>query len=131
MFDSKLYSISVCEVTSIHAYCTRLPVYNVFYLLQYMQRFMCMHLCVCACAGVCTRVFIGPCAKRSSNLIAVQRVSTCDSRYIQTLDQYLDRLSDNDLRADMDNCFNMYVFLACVHADLGQGPPSTKRGPKA
>lgn len=41
-------------------------------------------------------VFIGLCAKRASNLIAVQRVSTCDSRYIQTLDQYLDRLSDNE-----------------------------------
>lgn len=45
-----------------------------------------VHLCV----------FIGLCAKRTSNLIAVQRVSTCGSRYIQTLDQYLDRLSDND-----------------------------------
>lgn len=41
-------------------------------------------------------VFIGLSAKRAANLIALQRVSTCDSRYIQTLDQYLDRLSDND-----------------------------------
>lgn len=48
------------------------------------------------CVRLCTFVFIGLCAKRGSNLIAIQRVSTCDSRDIQTLDQYLDRLSDND-----------------------------------
>lgn len=35
-------------------------------------------------------------AKRSSGLMAPQRVSTCDSRYTQTPDWYLDRLSDNE-----------------------------------
>lgn len=46
--------------------------------------------------GPVHRLFIGLCAKRSSNLIAAQRISTCDSRYRQTLDGYLDKLSDSD-----------------------------------
>ena len=62
----------------------------------HMDAFVCVCVCVCVCVRLCTSVFIGLCAKRGSNLIAIQRVSTCDSRDIQTLDQYLDRLSDND-----------------------------------
>lgn len=55
-------------------------------------------------------VFIGLCAKRSCNLIAVQRVSTCDSRYIQTLDQYLDRLSDNESSGWYGQLFQCVCF---------------------
>lgn len=84
-----------------------------------MQQFTCMRLCT----GVCTYVFIGLCAKSSNNLIAVQRVSTCDSRYIQTLDQYLDRLSDNDSSGRYRQLLQyvcLYGLWACCLATIKQ-----------
>lgn len=67
----------------------------------------------CICIRVCT--FIGLWAKRTSNLITVPRVSTCDSRYIYKL--LINILIDSQImaiQADMGNCFNVYVFLVCV-----------------
>lgn len=72
-------------------------------------------------------MFIGPCAKRSSNLIAVQRVSTCDSRYIQTLDRYLDRLSDNDSSGRYGQLLQYVCFPGLCADSLANGhhPQST------
>lgn len=102
-----------------------LLVYNVYCMCKYtfsgtyMQQFACM----CLCTGVCTYAFIGLCAKRSNNLIAVQRVSTCDSRYTQTLDQYLDRLSDNDSSGRYRNLLQyvcLYGLWTCCLATIKQ-----------
>lgn len=70
---------------------------------------------------VCTYVFIGLCVKRRSNLIAVQRVSTCDSRYIQTLDQYLDRLSDNDSSDRYGQLLQYVCFPGLCTGSLAEG----------
>lgn len=81
VFDSELYSIHVCARLRPFMCAVHACLYTEFL-------FMCTNIHVAcrssshACTGVRTNVFIGLCAKRSSNLIAVQRVSTCDSRYI-------------------------------------------------
>lgn len=80
-----------------------------------------MYAFVCACTSLCTYVFIGLCAKRSSNLISVQRVSTCDSRYIQTLDQYLDRLSDNDSSGRYGQLLQYVCFSGLYTDSLANG----------
>ncbi len=116
----------MCEVTSIH--CTVLYLlacvqYN-FYVSIYKYTEptrSSSHTCICACTVVCTYVFIGLCAKRSSNLIAVQRVSTCDSRYIQTLDQYLDRLSDNDSSGRYGQLLQYVCFPGLCAGSLAEG----------
>lgn len=86
-----------------------------------------------AYTGVCTYVFIGLCAKRSSNLITVQRVSTCDSRYIQTLDQYLDRLSDNDSSRRYGQLLQCVCFpgLCADHLAKGHHPQFMVKKPSA
>lgn len=87
--------------------------------MAYLQQFTC--ICVCACTGVRTYVFIGLGAERSSDLIAVQRVSTCDSRYIQTLDQYLDRLSDNDSSGRYGQLLQYVCFPGLCAGSLAKG----------
>lgn len=83
--------------------------------------------------GLCaTGVFIGLCAKRLSNLIAAQRVSTCDSRDIQTPDQYLDGLSDNDSLGRYGQlpqyvCFSV-LWAGSLATVMGHGPKA-KRSP--
>lgn len=65
---------------------------------------------MCISRFVRLTVFNGPRAKRSSDLNSVQRVSTCDSRYIYKL---LIRILIDCLimtcQADMDNCFSVHV----------------------
>lgn len=127
MFDSKLHSVYVCEATSSYVSCKCLPVCNVFISAStHLEEPTCMCLCT---TGVCTYAFIGLCAKRSSNLIAARRVSACDSRYIQTHDQYLDRLSDND----SSGRYGQLLQYVCFPGLWGQAawPPSTVHGPKA
>lgn len=103
----------MCEATSRYVHCKCSPACSVFistgtHLVEPIQQFTCMGLCT---TGVCTSVFIGLCVKRLSNLITAQRVSTCDSRDIQTPDQYLDGLSDNDSLGRYGQIASICVFF--------------------
>lgn len=127
VFDSKLY-ICVSARGYIHS-CAHACLYTTFLCTSvhtveiraavHMHAFV-YYVHVRGCA-LTLNVFIGLCAKRSSNLITVQRVSTCDSRYIQTLDQYLDRLSDNDSSGRYGQLLQYVCFPGLCADSLAKG----------
>lgn len=80
----------------------------------------------CLCALMCLLA----CVQREvHNLIAAQRVSACDSRYIQTPDGYLDRWSDKERSTRYAQSLQMCMFFWLVGRQVW--PPATVHGPKA